>query len=303
MRISFRVEQPDDGARLGPFLRRQGVSVARIRSLKYTADGLCVNGARAKTNLVLHGGDEVALLLPPDEPAFLSPEDIPLAVVYESPFAVVVDKPAGMVMHPTHAHPGGTLANAFAHFSQARGAPAAFRAVGRLDAGTSGLVLCALDAHSAQLFAKTLTKEYYAVVHGPMPKGPGCVDAPIEPAPGSLVVQRVSAAGRPCTTGYEVLFSSAELSFIHLVPRTGRTHQIRVHMAHIGHPLFGDTLYSGPEAQRAPSRRHMLHCAALTFREPGAALPTAVRAALPADMRALLLAHGCAGPAACAPVL
>ncbi len=293
MRLCFTAGPADAGAKLSVFLRRRGVSTSLIRSLKYTDTGIAVNGLRAKTSHVLAPGDVVSLAVPRDEIPLATPEDIPLSIAYESPHALVANKPAGMVMHPTGRHSSGTMLNAWCHLMACRGQSSAFRAIGRLDAGTSGLVLCALHPHAANLFKNTLEKTYYAVVQGEMAPGPGEIDAPLRGAAGSTVLQEVSPAGRPSLTAYEVLFAGGGVSLVRLAPKTGRTHQIRAHMAHLGHPLVGDTLYAPPEAgshsgAAIPAPRHALHCAVLSFLQPGQTAPTLVESGLPADMRAML---------------
>ena len=133
-----------------------------------------------------------------------------------------------------------------------------------------------------------MEKHYRALVEGNLREDSGRIDQPIARSKKDRKKMAIDPEGRPSITDWTVLARGRNVTLLDVHILTGRTHQIRVHMAHIGHPLFGDTLYSGPDEQRAPPRRHMLHCAALTFREPGAPAPTTVRTALPADMCALL---------------
>lgn len=286
MTLHFTVPPEEDSIRLGPFLRRQGLSMTLVRRLKYREDGLCVNGQRARTNLTLHSGDTVQATLPNEEgDVFLLAEAISLDIVYESPHALVVNKPAGLVMHPTRSHPGGTLANAFAALMQARGSShrRPFRPIGRLDGNTTGLVLCAMNPYAAPLLSQSLQKEYLALAAGALPPGPGSVEVPLGPAPDSVIRQQAGPGGRLSRTDYAVLPGGGDYSRLRVFPRTGRTHQIRAHLAHIGHPLLGDGLYGGPCDCIG---RHALHCARVTFCEPGGA-PVTLEAPLPADMQTL----------------
>lgn len=297
--LHFTVEPGEEGLRLSSFLRRRGVSLTLTRRLKYEERGILCEGERARTNRILRAGERVTLTLPGEAPSAAA-EAMPLDILYESAHALVVNKPAGLVMHPTRSHKGHTLANAFAALMEQRGQSAAFRPVGRLDGDTSGLVLLAMNPYAAPLLAGGMEKEYLAIAMGPMPLGAGEVDAPLAPRPDSAIRQWVHPAGRPSRTEYRVVAACGEASLLTVTPRTGRTHQIRAHLAHIGHPLLGDGLYGGDGTLMA---RHALHChrlmfhePTLTFREPETrdALPPPRRlcAPLPSDMRQALSALG-----------
>lgn len=289
--LHFTVEEGEEGIRLSSFLRRRGLSLSLVRRLKYEERGILCGGERARTSRLLHAGEAVTLTLPREAPS-VPGEEMPLSILYESPHVLVVDKPAGLVMHPTRSHKGGTLANAFTALMEARGQAAAFRPVGRLDADTSGAVLCAMTPYAAPLLAGGMKKRYLALATGKMPPGPGEVDAPLAPRPDSAILQQVHPDGRPSHTGYTVLGTGAaegvEASLLEVLPTTGRTHQIRTHMAHLGHPLLGDGLYGGDVSLLS---RHALHCAAVGFVEPGGAAHT-VQAPLPADMAGVLALLG-----------
>ncbi|MDL2253202.1 RluA family pseudouridine synthase [Ruminococcaceae bacterium OttesenSCG-928-I18] len=289
MVIVFDVMPEDDTGKLGVFLRRKGVSASLVRRLKYEPAGMMVDGRRAKTNQVLCRGQRVSITLPPDEVPLAQPEDLPMEVVYETPHAMVVNKPAGLVMHPTRSHSSGTLANAFAARMEKRETTCAFRPVGRLDANTSGLVLLAMNAYAAPLLAKGMRKTYLALVQGRVWED-GVVDAPLSPSPDSVIAQQVHRQGSPSVTEYRVLQSEEEGSLLAFFPKTGRTHQIRVHMAHIGHPLLGDDLYGG---DCHLMQRHALHCARLRFPQPQGH-EAHFFAPLPADMCAALSGIGLA---------
>ena len=290
MQLEFIVEPEQAGCRLYLFLRRRGLSASLIKSTKYTRPGLSINGHWARTSDAVSAGDRIRVALPPEKDTGLEPEDIPLDILYESPHAMVINKPAGMVMHPAMAHSGGTLGNAFAGLMQKRESPVVFRPIGRLDGNTTGVVLCAMNAYAAPLLAKSMRKGYLALATGSMPVGKGRVDAPLGPKEGSIGEQRVRPDGRPALTEYQVLAATPGASLMAVAPRTGRTHQIRAHMAHLGHPLLGDDLYGGTQARIL---RHALHCAHLRFTDPETGQTIEQVATLPQDMAQLVTQVGC----------
>lgn len=302
--LCFRVEEGEDGVRLSSFLRRRGLSVTLIRRVKYEEEGILAGHPpapllRSRTDRILHTGEEVQINLPVEDcpvPPQEGTDGPAFEIIYESPHALVLEKPAGLVMHPTRSHKDGTLANAFAALMARRGESRAFRPVGRLDGDTSGLVLCAMNPYAAPLLACSMKKSYLALVGGCMSGGEGEIDAPLAAAPGSAILQRVDPAGRPSRTGYEVLAANEGASLLRVWPRTGRTHQIRAHMAHVGHPLLGDGLYGGDKTHMG---RHALHCARLIFTQPGGLGPgtegggdISLVSPLPKDIRAALVATG-----------
>lgn len=294
-RVSFVVPAGEAGMALSAFLRRRGVSLRTIRSLKYQQEGILVNGQRARTNQKLAADDTVELVLPREEGFSARPQDIPLEIIYHSQDALVVEKPAGMVVHPGPSYHSGTLANAVCGLLQQRGEEGVFRPVGRLDKNTSGLALCAVNAAVAPLLASLAQKTYCALVTGRLQQARGVISAPLGAQTGSAVAQQVKPDGRPSETEYEVLQAGDKASLVKVAPRSGRTHQIRVHFAHLGHPLLGDALYGG---DMTLLKRHALHCAALCFEELCGNRPH-LHSGLPQDMLAAALALGldplCAG--------
>ena len=202
---------------------------------------------------------------------------------------MVLNKPAGQTVHPTRGYADGTLANAFRGRMAARGSAAVFRPVNRLDRGTSGLVLCAMNAYAAPLLAAAVQKVYYAVAEGLVDGEEGAIDAPIALAHGSIIQRCVCGRGQPSRTEYRVLARGGGHTLLRVVPVTGRTHQIRVHFASQGHPLAGDGMYGGRAEHMA---RPALHCGAVSFGLTGEDAAHTVHAPLPEDMRALLAACG-----------
>ncbi len=282
MQIYFVASEKNEGSSVGGLLRAQGISLALVRSLKYIDDGITLNGVRARTNMLLKTGDKVGITLPPPSEFSALPQDIDIDVLYQSADAMVVNKPAGMATHTGPSHPCNTLANAFCgllHKSGANGGT--FRPIGRLDAYTSGLVLCAMNAAAAPLLARSMRKSYLALATGCVAQPQGVINSPLAAAPNSAIMQQVDPNGRSAVTHYTCLATTKTASLLQLTLQTGRTHQIRVHMASIGHPLLGDELYGG---SRSLIARHALHSAQLSFGQLQAA-PVTLKADMPQDMR------------------
>lgn len=213
----------------------------------------------------MYPGQTVSFELPPEGEGVAPQPEIPVNVVYEDAFAVVLEKPPHLAVHPTLNYPYDTLANGYAAWAAQQGISPVFRPVNRIDKDTSGLVLAAKHAYAAPLLARNVEKLYYAVVEGELPLGPGVIDAPIGRQAESIIGRCVTPDGKPSRTEYTILEAENGLSLAACVPVTGRTHQIRVHFASIGHPLAGDDLYGG---SRECIGRQALHCARQSFRVP-----------------------------------
>lgn len=261
----FVAGSKQDEVKLGLFLRRQGLSASLLKSVKYLAGGLLVNEQPAKTNRLLVLGDVVQVCLPEEEAEYIQPEAGELDILFESRHAMVVNKPPGLVMHPTLSHKEGTLANRYMGHLAAKGKTGVFRPIGRLDADTSGLVLCAMNAFAAPVLAGCYRKIYLALAEGEIPLGRGRIQEPLGCCADSAIKQQVRGDGKEAVTDYEVLESAQGASLVAVWPKTGRTHQIRAHFSYRGWPLLGDWLYGG---SRDAMKRHGLHCAGLKFVEP-----------------------------------
>ena len=282
--LQFVVPPAAEGQPLGRFLRSRGVTAGMIRAVKHTGGGFFADAEPLHTNQAVHAGQCVHFALPPDPPTSVVPQPVPLRIVYEDDFAAVLDKPAGLAVHPTLNYPDHTLANGWIEYLRQQGKTGVFRPVNRIDKNTSGLVLCAQNAFAAPLLAAGAQKCYLAIVQGEMPPGPGQVEAPIGRRGDSIIGRCVTPHGKYSLTAYTVLAAGGGCSLLACVPRTGRTHQIRVHMAYIGHPLAGDTLYGGDKKYIV---RHALHCAVLRFPHPMTGALQRVQSPLPPDMQAL----------------
>ena len=277
--LRYTVPPENEGCKLGLFLRMQGVTAGLIKSVKYDGDGFYADDQPIRTNEPVHAGQCIRFALPPEQETSVTPQPVPFSIAYEDDFAAVLNKPAGIAVHPTLNYPLGTLANGYAALMEARGESPVFRPVNRIDKDTSGLVLAAKNAYAAPLLARNVEKLYYAVAEGELPLGEGVIDAPIGRRGDSIIGRCVTPEGKPSRTEYTIIKVQDGLSLAACVPVTGRTHQIRVHFASIGHPLAGDDLYGG---SRARIGRQALHCAKQTFRVPVCTpLPDGIRVELP----------------------
>ncbi len=285
--LNFIIEPERDGSSVYNYLRRTvRLSSHLLRTLKHRENGLMLNGEPVRTVDILSAGDTLTLNLPEDENS-IEPRFGELDIVYEDEDLLVVNKPAGLAVHPTHNHQGDTLANLVAGYYYQKGYSPTFRTVGRLDKDTSGLVVCALNAHCAAKLSGEIEKEYLAVVQGIF-DGEGTINRPIyRPDPmKTLRAAGDEGRGEPAVTHWRALRttdSGLTLLSIHL--ETGRTHQIRVHFSSIGAPLAGDEMYGG---SRELIGRHALHCAAAEFTHPITGKKVRLCTGLPEDMQGLL---------------
>lgn len=287
--LRFPVPADCSGMRLYVFLRTMGVSATCIKTVKYHGKGFFASGEPIHTDQKVQQGQQITFELPPEPPTDVQAQQVPFRVAYEDEFAAVLDKTAGIAVHPTLNHPDGTLANGWIYLLAQRGQTGVFRPVNRIDKNTSGLVLCAQNAFAAPLLSATVRKCYLALVEGSLPLGPGRIDAPIARRGDSIIGRCVREDGKPSVTAYTVLAASPTHSLAACFPLTGRTHQIRVHFSWQGHPLAGDTLYGGHEGLMT---RHALHCAVLRFRVPISGEERRVQSPLPPDFSAACVAAG-----------
>lgn len=262
------------GLRLDKYLaERIDLSRSRIKDLAQAGQVL-VNGKKAKVSYKVEADDQIEVNILPLEPLDLEPENIPLDIVYEDDDVIVVNKPQGMVVHPAAGHPNHTLVNALLyHTRDLADSPEGFRPgiVHRIDKDTSGLLMVAKNVKAresleAQLAQKSNKRIYLAIVHGNFAEKSGTVDAPIARNPRDRKQMAVVENGKNAVTHFKVLEQYPGYSLIECQLETGRTHQIRVHMAYIGHPLAGDPLY-GPR-KTLPGHGQFLHAQTLGFEQP-----------------------------------
>ena len=295
--LRFHVDRP--APRLDRFLAEVHPAVSRSRWKQLIADGrVTIEGAVArKTNAALKPGETVQCILPEPEPVGLVPADIPLAILFEDADLIVLDKPAGLVVHPAPGHAADTLVNALLHHCvdlQGIGGELRPGIVHRLDKDTSGVLVVAKNeqAHAAlvaQFAAHTVKKEYLALVWGALKKNAGEILQPVGRHPVQRQKMAVTAKGRTAVTRYETLAAGPLATLLRVRIETGRTHQIRVHLAHLGHPVVGDTVYGRarhglPENLSIP--RQMLHAHVLKIAHPRDGRPLEFTAPPPADFRA-----------------
>jgi 23S rRNA pseudouridine1911/1915/1917 synthase len=284
------------GERLDVFVARRLPPLTRSRVQRLIDDGhVVVAGHSAKASLRLEAGQRVSVEVPPPEEGVAQPEEIALTVLYEDADLLVIDKPAGMTVHPSPGHTTATLVNAIlAHCSDLSGIGGVLRPgiVHRLDRDTSGVILVAKNdaAHQSlarQLKERTVEKTYLAIVEG-TPKPPeGVIDAPIARDPRNRQRMAIVQDGRASVTGYRVVERFRGASLLEARPKTGRTHQIRVHLAAIGHPILGDRFYGKASPLAA---RHMLHAWRIAFAHPITGATMELEAPLPPDFERALAA-------------
>lgn len=299
-----------DGDRLDQFLAKTAAGLSRSQAKRFVEEGYVVvdGGAVLKVSRKLKSGETVVLKRPPAAPAEALPEDIPLSVLYEDAHLLVLDKPAGLVVHPAPGHAAGTLVNAVLHHCRdLSGIGGVLRPgiVHRLDKDTSGaLVVAKSDAAHAGLVARfkgrEVGKTYLALVWGSPGADAGRIELPVGRHPQARRrMSTRSRRGKPAATRWRVLERYGAVSLLEIALETGRTHQIRVHLSAIGHPVVGDPVYGGAgrvrdvadpvlRARLRAMRRQALHAARLDFIHPVTGRPLAVCAPLPTDMGALI---------------
>jgi 23S rRNA pseudouridine1911/1915/1917 synthase len=253
-----------------------------------------LNGQPVRASQVVRAGDRLEVIVPPPEPTDLVPEEIPLDIVYEDTDVLVVNKPAGLVVHPAPGHPRGTLVNALLARYPKLSVGGRLRPgiVHRLDKDTSGLLVVARHdvAHRClvgQMKRRTVLKAYLVLVKGHLPHGEGTIEAPIGRHPKKRKRMAVVPEGRAARTHYRVLEELGDYSLIEARLETGRTHQIRVHLAHSGQPVLGDPTY-GRQAGAMGLSRQFLHAYRLGFQLPESGEYREFQAPLPEDLVVVL---------------
>ncbi|HVN86375.1 MAG TPA: RluA family pseudouridine synthase [Candidatus Binatia bacterium] len=294
--FSFTVDRDAARQRVDRVLAAMGTWGTRSQVQRLIALGLVrIDGVTAKAGTVLRGGQRVEVDPAPTLlPHAVEPAAIPLDVLYEDEWLLVINKPPGLVVHPAPGHWQGTLVSALLHRWRGRVRdldPLRPGIVHRLDKDTSGVLLIAKDAATLaemarQFRTREISKEYLALVWGSLPHPRGEISRPIARHPVHRKQMSIRVGGRPAVTRYEVVAARDGVSRLRVWPQTGRTHQIRVHLASIGHAIVGDPVYGGRPARAAEIgvTRPALHAAALSFRHPRTGEPTQVAAPVAADL-------------------
>ncbi len=285
MNFRFDVKKENGGQRLNAFLRESGVSAALIKKIKFTSNGILVNGIKQNTDYNLEAGDTVEINTSDEESgSTVIVQDGYLDIVYLDRCCMVVNKPYNMPSHPSFNHPTDTIANYFMGYWRQRGENKICRVINRLDKNTSGLVLIALDAYSAEKLKGDVEKIYTAIVQGKVECSHGFIDLPIARQEKSIIKRCVRNDGQRALTEYWIKKAGDKYTLVDIKLYTGRTHQIRVHFSHINHPLAGDDLYGGSLEN---INRQALHCKQLEFVSPDTNKIIKVTAPLPEDMKHL----------------
>lgn len=274
--LTLVVGEEDHGKRLDQYVSQEVERLSRSLAADLIRDGeIRVDGRKVKASHRVKEGDLISVCIPAPREVALTPQDIPLTVVYEDQDLVIIDKPQGMVVHPANGNWDRTLVNALLFKVQdLSGINGELRPgiVHRLDKDTSGLLVVAKNDRShrnlaEQIKTHSITREYTALVHGQVKENQGIIEAPIGRDPRDRKKMAVVAGGRPSITGYRVSERFAHYTLVRCRLRTGRTHQIRVHMAYLGHPVVGDPVY-GPRKNQWGLNKQALHANLLTIKHP-----------------------------------
>lgn len=284
----------DQTGRIDKVLTILEPEITRSQLKNLINDGhVTVNGQPVKPKYKVQAGDKISLVKPEPQSLELTPENIPLDIVYEDDDVIVVNKPQGMVVHPAPGHPDHTLVNALLYHSPLSTINGTFRPgiVHRIDKDTSGLLMVAKNdlAHQSlaeQLRNKTNKREYLALVYGQIKEDEGTIDAPLGRNPQDRKKQAVVKDGRHAVTHFKVMKRYDNFTLVKCILETGRTHQIRVHMKYIGHPLVGDPLY-GPRKVIGKDGQ-FLHAALLGFKHPRTGEEMVFEAPLPENFQKML---------------
>jgi 23S rRNA pseudouridine1911/1915/1917 synthase len=291
-RMEWNIDQHHAEKLIKEFLKEQEISRTALTDIKFNGGAILVNDQEENVRFKLHEGDTLKLIFPAEIPSKGVPgESIPLDIVYEDDYLLVVNKPAGMNTIPSREHPSGSLANALVGYYQSSGVNATSHIVTRLDRNTTGLVLVAKHRHVHHLFSKqqksgSVKRIYEAFAGGVILGHNGKIEQPIGRKNDSIIEREVREDGQYACTHFQVLRRHDRFTHLILQLETGRTHQIRVHMSYIGHPLLGDDLYGG---EASLIGRQALHCRKVTFFHPFLKQELSFSAPLPPDMEQILL--------------
>ena len=290
--ITYTIDNASTGLRIEQYLRRRGYSYQNLTQLKKMRESILINGVWSYMRTAVKNGDILTVhIQEPESSPNIPPVKLSLDIVYEDEDIVVVNKPAGMPVHPSLNNYENSLANGLMYYYQEQGKPFIFRCTNRLDRDTSGLTVVAKHMVSSSILSSMgmrheITREYLAIVRGALNPSEGTIDAPIGRTGSSLIERKIDFEnGERAVTHYRVVEEQNGHSLVSLILETGRTHQIRVHMKYIGHPLVGDYLYN-PDMEYID--RQALHSHRLSFTHPVTGEKMEFTAPLPTDMRKIL---------------
>lgn len=289
--LEWHISADDSGKFVREFLKEQSISKTALTDIKFAGGGIFINGTPVTVRHRLSKGEILKVVFPPEAPSSdLQPENLPLHIVYEDAYLLVVNKPPYQQSIPSRESSSGSLANALIYYYDSISHNATVHLVNRLDRDTSGLLLVAKHRHihhlmSEQQKAGKLKRIYEAIVHGDFANESGTIDAPIGRKDDSIIERQVREDGQKAVTHFKVVENVGKWTHVQLQLETGRTHQIRVHLSHIGHPIVGDDLYGG---ERKEIARQALHCCKLRFQHPMDKRKLVFDAEMPNDMKELL---------------
>ncbi|MBB5325540.1 23S rRNA pseudouridine1911/1915/1917 synthase [Anoxybacillus tepidamans] len=289
--LRWTIAEQDDGKLVRDFLKEQQISRTALTDIKFHGGTIEVDGNPVTVRHCLRHGETLIVHFPPEERSSdMKAERLPLDIVYEDEYVLVVNKPPYMSTIPSREHPNGTLANALLHHYDEQKLPSTVHIVTRLDRDTSGLVLVAKHRHVHHLLTEWqkrggVKRKYEAICHGVVNEEKGTIDAPIGRKGDSIIEREVREDGQRAVTHFRVLTRFDRYTHVELELETGRTHQIRVHLAYLGHPLLGDELYGG---SRDLIARQALHSKEISFFHPFHQQTYQFSSPLPADMMQLI---------------
>lgn len=289
--ITWEINENQAGMLIRDFLKEHEISKTSLTDIKFKGGNILANGKTVNVRFRLNSGDVLKVVFPKEEPSEgIKKESIPLSIFYEDEYVLVVNKPAGMSSIPSREHPSGSLANALLGYYEQIGLNATVHIVTRLDRDTSGLVLIAKHRHVHHLFSQQqkaggVKRIYEAFAFGILERDAGTVEAPIARKPDSIIEREVHPDGQYACTHFKVLKRYSNFTHLELRLETGRTHQIRVHLSHLGNPLLGDDLYGGPVSLIT---RQALHCREVNFYHPILQERYQFMSPLPKDMSSLI---------------
>ncbi|WP_407647685.1 RluA family pseudouridine synthase [Clostridium brassicae] len=289
--LKFIVQNEYDGLKLNQYLRSVVKFSSRFTQKVVRSGGVKVNNVNATLFTKLSAGDNIEVYIDKSEEQDIIPEKMELDIVYEDKDIIVVNKPAGIVVHPTKRYPQGTLANGLLYHFKQNGDNCIVRLVSRLDMDTSGLILVAKNAFSHMSLARDMNKEqfvkaYLAIVHGNLPQEKGVIDKPIYKPDDGSIKRIIDGRGQKSITHFNVVERFNNSDLVRLVLETGRTHQIRVHLSSMGTSIYGDSLYGKEEDEYI--NRQALHAYSLQILHPRSGELLKFQCELPDDMKELL---------------
>ncbi|SHI02362.1 23S rRNA pseudouridine1911/1915/1917 synthase [Clostridium collagenovorans DSM 3089] len=289
--LLYRVKEQYDNLKLRDYLKHYENLSSRMIKSAGIQKRIKVNGKVEKLNYIVKLGDEISFNITKEESQNIMPEPMELDIVFEDMDLIVVNKSPNMVVHPTKSHPYGTLANGLMYHFKETNQNCIVRLVSRLDMDTSGLIMIGKNQHAHMVLSRDMqenkvVKEYLAIIHGNLENKSGTIDLPIGRRTEDSIKREVLEEGQRSITHYEVLESYPKGDLVRLRLETGRTHQIRVHLSHLGHPIFGDVLYG--EEEKELIDRQALHAYRLEILHPKTREKLELQCDLPEDMKNLI---------------